>query len=56
MSDVLTPATEQKKKNHAKEGKTKDYENPEEPFDWIRVAFEAIHDCDDVQHQNNQTK
>jgi hypothetical protein len=45
---------EQEIQEHAKEGKAEDYENPQELFDSIRVALEAIEDRDDVQHENDQ--
>jgi hypothetical protein len=45
---------EQEIQEHAEEGEQENHKNPQELFDCIRVALEAIEDRDDVQHQNDQ--
>jgi hypothetical protein len=52
----LFPAPEKEEKNHAEDGKQEDHENPQQLLDRVRVALEAIHDRDDIQHKNNQTQ
>jgi hypothetical protein len=51
----LFPAGEQEVEEHTEEGEQEDYENPQQFFDRIRVALEAIEDRNDIQHQNDQT-
>jgi hypothetical protein len=51
----LLLAPYQEIQEHADERKQEDHENPQQLFDNIHVALEAIDDRDDIQYQNNET-